>query len=245
DALALAASAAALAAGALAPWSSSIGHPAANAALAVVLVAAVRWRPSVSWLAGLAAALVAAGVHTWILMDARPAFAYAPFATRASLAALLVLAACVVAARAAAAMAGGLAAAGPAGSGARPDDDVRVVRQWVPAAPWVWAFVWAHGELGRAWSPSVATFAVVSLEAGTAVALVWAGRRRDVRVMRHAGLLLAVVAAVRALTAVSAVASVSMRIASYLVVSAFLLGIAYWYRRRGAAAGAAVEAADS
>ena len=245
DALALAAAAAALAAGLVAPWPGAIGHPAANAALGVLLVAAARWRPSTSWLAALAAALVAGGVHTWLLMDARPAFAYAPFGTRASLAALLVLAACAVAAWQAVPMARALAAQGPGRGGAGSDGDVRAVRQWALAAPWVWAFLWAHGELGRAWSPSVATFAVVSLEAGVAVAVVWAGRARAARAMRHAGLLLAVVAAVRALTAVEAVASVSMRIASYLVVSAFLLGIAYWYRRRGSMGEAVVERAGS
>ncbi|MGH7690161.1 MAG: hypothetical protein ACREN3_11200, partial [Gemmatimonadaceae bacterium] len=125
------------------------------------------------------------------------------------------------------------------------DDEVRAVRQWARAAPWIWAFLWAHGELGHAWSPSIATFAVVSLEAGVAVTLVWVGRERGARVMRHAGLLLAVVGAVRALTAVNAVASVSMRIASYLVVSAFLLGIAYWYRRRGTALGVAADRVES
>ncbi len=240
DALALATAAAALAAAAVAPWPWSIGHPAANAAVAVLLVAAARWRPSVSWLAGLATALVVGAVHTWLLMDARPAFAYTPFGTRASLAAVVVLAACAVVAVQADAMARGLA-----DGGARSDDDVRVVRQLALAAPWVWAFLWAHGELARAWSPSLATFAVVTLEAGAAVALVWVGRARGVRLMRHAGLLLAVVAAVRALTAVNAVASVSLRIASYLVVSGFLLGIAYWYRRRGSAAVAAVERVES
>ena len=235
DALALTAGAAALAAGALAPWSWSIAHPAANAAAAVLAVAALRWRPSASWLVGLALALVASGAHTWILMDARPAFVYQPFGTRASLAALLVLAACAVAAWQAGSMARALAGAAPAGGRPLPDDVARAVRRWALAAPWVWAFLWTHGELGRAWSPSIATFAVVSLEAGVAVALVWVGRARAARGMRQAGLLLAVVAAVRALTAVDAVASVSMRIASYLVVSAFLLGIAYWYRRRGSA----------
>ncbi len=238
DARALAAAASALGAAAVAPWSGPIGHPAADAALAVLLVAAMEWRPSASWLAALAAALVAAGVHTWILMDARPAFAYMPFGTRASLAAVLLLGSCAVAAWRSGPMARGLAAVAP-------DDQVRAVRRWALAAPWIWAFLWAHGELGHAWSPSIATFAVVSLEAGVAVVLVWVGRERDARLMRHVGLLLAVVAAVRALTAVNAVASVSMRIASYLVVSGFLLGIAYWYRRRGSMGDAAVERVES
>ncbi len=244
DALSLAVGLCALGAGAAAPWVRPIGYPITNAALAVLFMAALRWRPSASWLAAGAMAMGAAAVHTWILMAERVPFRYVPFATRPSLAALAVLAACLVGASWSEAMARGLAAPDrrdAVAPGGEWPGGAREVQRWALAAPWVWAFVWAHRELAAAWSPSIATFALVSLEVAVAVALVWVGRQRDTRLMRHAGLLLAVVAAVRALTAVHAVASVSLRIASYLVVSAFLLGIAYLYRRRGQDAGAAAD----
>ena len=247
DALALAVGLCALGAGGVAPWAWPIGYPITNAALAVLLMAAMRWRPSASWLAAGVVALGAAAIHTWILMAARVPFRYVPFATRPSLAALAVLAACLVAASWAEAMARGLAAPDrrdAVAPGGEWPGGAREVQRWALAAPWVWAFVWAHRELAAAWSPSIATFALVSLEVAVAVALVWVGRQRDARLMRHGGLLLAVVAAVRALTAVHAVASVSMKIASYLVVSAFLLGIAYLYRRRGQEAGATADRVD-
>jgi Predicted membrane protein (DUF2339) len=245
DARALAAAVAALAANAMAPWSWAVGYPIVDALLAALLVAAAMRRPSGSWIVALAAALTAGGAHTWILMAARPAYAYRPFLTRESLAGLVVLAACVVAAWQGGRMGAALAEAAPAADRRPKADDTRAVALWATAAPWAWAFVWAHRELSAAWGPSLSTFAVVTLEAGVAVALVWVGRVRAARLPRHLGLLLAVVAAVRALTAVGRVESVSLRIASYLVVSAFLLGIAYWYRRRGQEARPVAERVES
>ncbi len=232
DALAFAAAATAFAAANLAPWQSPIAYPVADVALGLAFAAALRWRPSYSWpgMAGLA--LVVAGAHTWFLMDRRPAFTYTPFGTRESLAAAAVLAAWMLIAARAAAWTGSLRGA-LAVDAARAERDGANVRAAAGTAPWVWAFIWVHHELAAAWSPSVATLLLVSLEAGVAVAAVGVGRARGVRALRQVGLALAIVAAVRALAAVDSVKSVSVRIASYLVASAFLLGIAYWYRRRG------------
>ena len=89
-----------------------------------------------------------------------------------------------------------------------------------------------HRELAGAFSEAGSTLALVTfLEAATAVAVVGVGRARDLRMLRRAGLIVAVVAALRSLAAARTTDSVVLRIASYLVVSAFLLGIAYWYRR--------------
>jgi hypothetical protein len=233
DALVLAAAAAALAASALAPWRSPIGRPVTDAALGLAFAAALRWRPSYSWLVAGTVALVAAASNTWILMFERAPFAYVPFASRPSLAALVVVAALAAVAWRADALATALVDAVP-DHAARAERDAPVVRRWMRSAPWIWAFVWVHRELAGAWAYAVSTLALVSYEAAVAVILVGLGRARDVRRMRQAGLLLAVIAAVRALVAVDGVRSVSLRIASYLVASVFLLGIAYWYRRRGA-----------
>ncbi|MDE3053436.1 MAG: hypothetical protein KGJ70_06095, partial [Gemmatimonadota bacterium] len=232
DALAFAAAVAALAANALAPWSWEVARPATAAGLGLVFAAGLLWRPSYSWLVAAVIAFVAAAAQAWILLYERAPYVYRPFATRPSLGALAVLAAGAAVAWRADAMAGALRAAVPRNA-ARALRDAPVVRRWAVAVPWVWAFLWAHRELAGAWSYAVATLALVSLETGVAVGLVGVGRARDWRRLRQAGLLLAVIAAVRALVAVDGVRSVSLRIASYLVASVFLLGIAYWYRRPG------------
>jgi Predicted membrane protein (DUF2339) len=232
DALAFAGAAMALAAANLAPWHSPVTYPLADVALGLAFLAALRRAPSYSWLGmgGLAFAL--SGAHTWLLMGRRLPFAYVPFATRESLAAAVLLAALVVVAARSDTWAASLRGAF-AGDAARAERDGAIAGATARAAPWVWAFLWAHRELAMAWSPSVATLLLVSLEAGAAVAAVGVGRARDMRALRQVGLAVAVLAAVRALAAVGSAQSVSVRIASYLVASGFLLGIAYWYRRRG------------
>lgn len=233
DALAFAAAACALAAAFAAPWSNVALGPASAAGLGVVFATAMCWRPSRSWLLMAALALVAASGRSWTLMAQRPEFGYAPFATRESLAAASVLAGWAVVAWMAPALAAAMERASPdnTAAGAADARTTHALARW---APWCWAFLWAHRELAAAHSAATATLALVSLEAATAVLAVGIGRARDARGLRRVGLLLAVVAAVRALGAARTVPSVSERIASYLVASAFLLGIAYWYRRRGA-----------
>ncbi|HVB30606.1 MAG TPA: DUF2339 domain-containing protein [Gemmatimonadaceae bacterium] len=235
DALAFAVAACALVGAYIAPWGRVAIMPATVAGLGVAFAGGLRWRPSRSWLLMMALALTGASAYAWVLMLLRPAFAYRPFATPESLAAAAALAGWAVVAWMGPALAAAVERASPdaAGAGA---GDARAAYALVRAAPWCWAFLWAHQELAAAVSAATASLALVSLEAGTAVLAVGIGRARDARWLRRAGLLLAVVAAVRALAAARTVPSVGVRIASYLVASAFLLGIAYWYRRRGAGA---------
>ena len=242
DALALSAAAAAFAAVTVAPFRMDVAYPVAYAAVAVACVPLLVRRPSYSWLAAAGAGLAVAAAYTWMLMFVRPEYAYAPFGTRESAAALVVFGACVWVVAQTDRMARALGDAVQAGA---PAPGFALSQAgWVRALPWVWAFLWAHRELAGAWSPALATFLLVTLEAAVGVALVALGRLRDVRPMRQTGLVLAVVGAIRALSAIERVPSVSLRIASYLVASVFLLGIAYGYRRRGAPADAAPEPSE-
>ncbi|HEY5220392.1 MAG TPA: hypothetical protein VIJ16_11320, partial [Gemmatimonadaceae bacterium] len=234
DALAFSAAAGALVACNVAPWSLIIAHPVADAVVGLLLAAALVWRPSYSWLYMSALALAWGSAHAWVLLDERPDFTYAPFSTLQSAGAAVVLVAWIIVAWRADTLAAALDRTASADA-RRQTEHMRAVRSLGAIAPWVWGFFWAHSELAGAWSPAVATLALVSLEAGSAVAAVGMGRARGTGALRRVGLALAVVAAVRALAAAESVHSVSVRIASYLVASAFLLGIAYWYRRRGSA----------
>jgi hypothetical protein len=54
--------------------------------------------------------------------------------------------------------------------------------------------------------------------------------------LRQIGLCLALAAAATSVYGASTYFDIGARVLAYLVTSAFLLGIAYWYRRPGAAA---------
>jgi hypothetical protein len=101
-------------------------------------------------------------------------------------------------------------------------------------APWIWAFLWVLIELSMAYSPSTSTLLLVTYFAVTAVACVGVGRARHSPRLRQTGLCLALVAAATAFYGATTYFDFGARIAAYLVTSAFLLGIAYWYRRSGA-----------
>lgn len=102
-------------------------------------------------------------------------------------------------------------------------------------APWVWMFFWVLIELSMAYSASTSTLLLVTYFATTAVASVAAGRMRNAPRVRQIGLALAVVAAGTAVYGASTYFDSGTRILAYLVTSAFLLGIAFWYRRPGTA----------
>jgi hypothetical protein len=103
------------------------------------------------------------------------------------------------------------------------------------AAPWLWAFVWILTELAMAFDPSTSTLLLVVYFASTAVGCVGVGRARSTARLRQIGLALAFAAAGMAFLGAKTYFDVAARIAAYLVTSAFLLGIAYWYRRPGSA----------
>jgi hypothetical protein len=182
---------------------------AGNAALFTLLDRRV---PNRSWKLGPQIALVLAGIGALGLLTRRPSYGYTPFLTKESLAALAIAACWTL-----------------------------TGRLWrnraTIAGPWVFAFLWVHQELAWAVNPSAATLLIVTYYAGSSVACVGFGRSRGEARLRHIGLGLGVIAALVALKAAWGFNSTATRIGAYLVVSAFLLGIAWWYRRPGAQPG--------
>jgi hypothetical protein len=210
DAAALAAFGAALAAALIATRSSLQLQAAATSAVSVLFVVLERTVPNRTWRWAPQLALVLAGVAALGAVTGRTSYAYLPFGTAESAAALSVALACVAVAA--------LQREGPA---------------WVLAS--VFTFCWVHQELAWAVSPSASTVLLVSWYAVTSVACVGVGRARAFPRLRHVGLGLGVVAALLALKAAWGLPSTGARIGAYLVVSGFLLGIAWWYRRPGSA----------
>jgi hypothetical protein len=209
------------------------GRVVAFLVIGLASLAMHKLRPSRSWLVMGGLVVLAAAGTTTSALAARPIYEITPFATEPSLAALLVPVALVVIARfwywvriATRASITDRAEWTYAGL-------LQVVLRGVTAAPWVWAFIWVTLELAMAYSASTAALLLVTYFAATAVACVAAGRARHSARLRQTGLALALVAAGTACVGATSYFDLGTRIVAYLVTSAFLLGIAYWYRRPG------------
>ena len=209
DATALAAFAAAVAAALSATRASPNLQAASTAALCVVFTLLERVIPNRTWRWVPPFALVLAGLAALAAVTQRPSYEYVPFLTRESAVAFSIALAFAAVAW--------LSKAGPA-----------------RALAWIFAFLWIHQELAFARSPSTSTLLLVSWYAVTGVGCVGFGRARAMPRLRHIGLGLGVIAALLALKAAWGLPSTAARIGAYLVVSAFLLGIAWWYRQPGA-----------
>jgi uncharacterized membrane protein len=94
------------------------------------------------------------------------------------------------------------------------------------------ALVFACGylELRRAFRADVLTFLTIAYLATWGVGTIYIGRVRSNSGLRQIGLSLAVVAALYAISAASDVQLIGLRVGSYLLVGAFLLGVGWWYR---------------
>jgi hypothetical protein len=92
-------------------------------------------------------------------------------------------------------------------------------------------FLWGNTELSHAYSTDIATFLLILYYAGVGVASIFVGRAREIRVLRHVGLGLAIFAALKAIAEASSLA-IGLRVGSYLLAGVFLLAVAYWYRER-------------
>jgi hypothetical protein len=204
-------------------------------ALALGALGAHHLRPSLSWVLAIVGLLASAGVITIAGLVDRPMYAALPFSTEPSLAALFVTATLAVIARFWRWLFDATCAAMGEQPRRRYADRVRALVRATASAPWTWAFFWVLIELSMAYSASTSTLLLVTYFAATAVLSVAAGRMRGSARLRQLGLFLAVVAAATAVYGATTYFDVGARILAYLVTSAFLLGIAYWYRRPGTA----------
>ena len=196
-------------------------------ALALAALAGHAARPSMAWVAGSVVLILhAAGISTSAL-SSRSAYTLPPFATEASLAALCVTIALIIVSLVRVRLRGAMEAV-------RSGPEANIGRLIVTSAPWAWAFWWGFLELGMAFSKSTSTLLLVVYFAACAVVGVALGHRRQSPGARRTGLALALLAAGTAVYGATSFFVVGMRVLAYLVISAFLLGIAYWYRRPGA-----------
>jgi hypothetical protein len=97
------------------------------------------------------------------------------------------------------------------------------------------AFFWLHFELAIAFSANTATFLLIIYYAVVGVLALTVGRMRGIAYARHAGLLLALFAGLKALWEASDLEPIGMRFGAFMVVGIFLLGVAYRYWPRTAA----------
>ena len=159
---------------------------------------------------------------TWTfqqLLD-RPVYQYTPFLTPPSFAALVMSAAWLVVSWNAYRTA--FTDAGPG------TIEVRTV---VRLAGSVVTFMWGNTELSGAYSADVSTFLLVFYYAVVGVVAISVGRAREIRILRHVGLGLAIFAALKAIAEASSL-QIGLRVGSYLLAGLFLLAVAYWYRDR-------------
>ncbi len=162
--------------------------------------------------------IIAATFVAFEMLNDRVDYAYRPFLTTASLAAVAVSAAWV---QLSWHTARNLRPGSPFGQ-----DLPRTV---VRLAGWVIAFFWVREELAGAISPDVSRFLLVAWYAVSGVGAIFIGRARGLPMLRQVGLALALFAALTAITQ-SSLLAIGWRVASYLLTGAFLLGVAWSYR---------------
>jgi uncharacterized membrane protein YbaN (DUF454 family) len=171
------------------------------------------WIPSWTWSWTSRISLALSGVWALSLVSARPPYADLPFTTFASAASFAVLVAWVAAVHA-----------------ARTDEE-DASRTTAGVGTVAFAFLWGHQELAHAISPSTSSLLLIGYYAITSVAFVAWGRAWRSPRLRRVGLGLGIVAAGLAVRGAWQLPSAGARILAYLIVSGFLLGIAWWYRQ--------------
>ena len=192
-----------------------IGALALHAALFTVVLRSTRVK---ELLVPIFLGLMIASGWTFYLLASRPAFAYTPFATIPSLCALGVASAWAFLAYTLRPAHGGTVAA----------DDA--LASTVSALAIGVAFLWVRQELAEAWSPDIASFALIIYYAVAGLALIFAGRMRNEGLWRVIGLGLAFYAGYKALAQTFTINAVGLRVGARIMVGAFLAAVAYWYR---------------
>jgi hypothetical protein len=115
-------------------------------------------------------------------------------------------------------------------AGTEPDESwARFARVFLPVA----LFFWGLLELSSTISYDVATALVTLYFAVVGVGSINFGRVRGIPIVRHIGLGLCVFGALLALGRTSRVDSGGLKAATFVLVSLFLLAVAYWYRKQG------------
>jgi len=197
-------------------WPNPLAFVAALGALA--LVGSFLVRDEESALPTIGPVLVLCGVAMSAIdqLASLQAYAYTPFATRASASALVAL----------------LSVAGSAVlllSGRGSPGRVFSRANWVAATVGL-AFIWGRMEMVHAFSRDASTFLLTLYYAATGVAGIVAGRRSDSKGFRVAGLVVAIYAALKAVIEATNIDNLLLRVGCYAAVGVFLLGAAYLYR---------------
>ena len=187
------------------------------AAHAVVFAMVARREQQPAALVATGTSLVVASIIAARTIVALPGYRAMPFLSLASLGAACVVAAAYLSARS------GLPERVPLVGGEFARDRIALL---VSGAL---AFLWGHFELRRAFSADASTFLLIVYYASCGVLSIRAGRRAGERRLRQVGLALAVLAALFAIVKAAGVQQIGLRVGSYLLVGAFLLGVAWWY----------------
>ena len=168
-----------------------------------------------------AAGLTVAAGMMWIEFDMRAPYAYTPFLTTPSIGALAMV----------------LAIAALGWNVARTELEDGPLsprkRNAVQGLGIAAAFIWGHVELREAYSPDMAVFLLIIYYAACGVAAIFVGRRSALSDLRRVGLGLSIFAALKAVAQGYELDTVGLRVGSFLLVGAFLLAVAYWYRAAG------------
>ena len=178
----------------------------------VILVWLGLWIPSPSWSWTSRISLAITSLWGLSLVSSRPPYAALPFTTLESAASFAVALAWAAALHA-----------------ARTDGEISRMSACIGLG--AFAFLWGHLELAQAISPSASSLLLIGYYAVSSVGFVGLGRARRSPHLRRLGLALGLIAAFLALRGAWQLPDAGTRIAAYLVVSVFLLGIAWWYRQ--------------
>ncbi len=205
-------------ASAIAIFLALLHHPAwciaalaAHASLSSVLV---RERDYAGMVLPIAAVLTVACLWSYALILDRTAYAYTPFLTSPSFAALAATLAIWVFSRSAARL-------------------TSVNLEILTPLPALAAFVWLRAELAHAFSYDISIFLLIVFYALSGIAAIFHGRRRFHAASRGAGLALACYAALKALIHAWSLSAVALRVGACLLAGAFVALVAYWYRGEG------------
>ena len=197
-------------------WPNPLAFVAALGALALIGTFLVRDEESALPTIGPVLVLIGVAMSAIDQLASLQAYAYTPFATRASASAFVAL----------------LSVAGSAVlllSGRGSSSRVFSRTNWVAATVGL-AFIWGRMEMVHAFSRDASTFLLTLYYAATGVAGIVAGRRADNKGFRVAGLVVAIYAALKAVIEATNIDNLLLRVGCYAAVGVFLLGAAYLYR---------------